>query len=300
MVDSFWRAAAYCLHPRVIGLSFAPLLVVVAAAALLGWLFWQPSVATVRAALDQWQFVATVSGWFGAVGLDGVRGVLAPLIVLALAVPAFVVASLLFVALLMTPAIVRLVASRRFPALERREGGSLWQGVAWSLGCTVVALFALVVSVPLWFIPPLVLVVPPLIWGWLTYRVFAFDVLAVHASRDERRRLLEAHRWPLLTMGVVAGYLGAAPALLWAVSALALVLAPVLILVSIWIYTVVFAFAALWFAHYLLAALEVLRLDEARLAVTGLVAPRIPPAASPSTTSTPATPAVSPRKDSGS
>lgn len=163
----------------------------------------------------------------------------------------------------------------------------------------MVALFALVVSVPLWFIPPLVLVVPPLIWGWLTYRVFAFDVLAAHASRDERRRLLEAHRWPLLTMGVVAGYLGAAPALLWAVSALALVLAPVLILVSIWIYTVVFAFAALWFAHYLLAALEALRLDEARLAVTGLVAPGI----SPSTTTrpaTPATPAVPPRKDSAS
>ena len=42
-------------------------------------------------------------------------------------------------------------------------------------------------SLPLWLIPPLVLVVPPLIWGWLTYRVFSFDVLSLHASRDERR-----------------------------------------------------------------------------------------------------------------
>ena len=57
-------------------------------------------------------------------------------------------------------------------------------------------------------------------------------------------------------MGVVAGYLGAAPTLLWAVGALTLVFAPVLILVSIWLYTLVFAFAALWFAHYLLAALR--------------------------------------------
>lgn len=255
LVDSFWRAAAYTLHPRVIALSFAPLLVVVLAAALFGWLFWQQSVDALRAVFDQWQFVATMSGWFAAIGFDGFRGVLAPLVVVALAVPAFVIASLLFVALLMTPAIVRLVASRRFPALERLQGAGLWQGVAWSLACTLAAVLALVVSVPLWFIPPLVLIVPPVIWGWLTYRVFAFDVLAAHASVEERRRLIRTHRWPLFTMGVIAGYLGAAPALLWAASALVLVLAPVLVLASIWIYTLVFAFAALWFAHYLLSAL---------------------------------------------
>ena len=46
-------------------------------------------------------------------------------------------------------------------------------------------------------------------------------------------------------------------------SALTLVFAPVLILVSIWLYTLVFAFSALWFAHYLLAALQGLRALEA-------------------------------------
>ena len=34
---------------------------------------------------------------------------------------------------------------------------------------------------------------------------------------------------------------------------------PILIPVAIWIYTLVFAFSALWFAHYCLAALEQLR-----------------------------------------
>ena len=65
-------------------------------------------------------------------------------------------------------------------------------------------------------------------------------------------------------MGVVCGYLGAAPSLLWAVSALTLVFAPVLIVVSIWLYTLVFAFSSLWFAHYLLAALQRLRAAERR------------------------------------
>jgi hypothetical protein len=61
---------------------------------------------------------------------------------------------------------------------------------------------------------------------------------------------------PLLGMGVVCGYLGAAPTLLWASGAIFLVLAPFLVAAAIWIYTLVFAFSSLWFAHYCLAALD--------------------------------------------
>jgi hypothetical protein len=122
---------------------------------------------------------------------------------------------------------------------------------------------ALVITLPLWFIPPLVLIVPPLIWGWLTCRVMAFDVLALHADPAERRTLLRQHRWPLLAIGVFAGALGAAPGALWAVGApVWLPLAPILVPLSVWVYTLVFAFSALWFAHYALAALQALRTRE--------------------------------------
>ena len=47
----------------------------------------------------------------------------------------------------------------------------------------------------------------------------------------------------VLAIGVVTGYLGAAPSLLWALSALTVVLAPLLIPLSVWLYTLVFAFA---------------------------------------------------------
>jgi cobalamin synthase len=102
-------------------------------------------------------------------------------------------------------------------------------------------------------------VVPPLIWGWLTYRVMTFDVLGDHASTEERRQILREHRWPLFGIGIVTGYIGAAPSLLWAFSATALILAPLLIVVAVWMYTLVFAFSGLWFAHYALAALHRLR-----------------------------------------
>ena len=187
LFDSFWRAAAYCLHPRVILLS------------------------------------------------------------------------LLVVAALMTPTILVLVTARRFPTLERKHGGSFAGSVFATLWATLAAIAALILSIPLWFVPPLVLIVPPLIWGWLTYRVMSYDVLAEHASRDERQELIRRHRHSLFAIGVVCGYLGAAPSLVWVSGLAAVVLAPVLVPIAIWIYTLVFAFSALWFAHYALTALQALR-----------------------------------------
>jgi len=257
--DAFWRAVVHCMHPRVILWSFLPLLLAGGLVAVLGWAYWESTVAGVRGALEQWSLVAAMLKWLDSVGAGTLRSLLAPLIVVALSVPVVVVITLLLVALFVTPAVVRMVAARRFPGLQRLDGGSWWHGLLWSLACTVAALAALVLSIPLWFVPPLVVVLPPLIWGWLTCRVFAYDVLATNASASERRHILHARRWPLLGIGVACGYLGALPSLLWAASAATLIFAPLLVVVSVWLYTLVFAFASCWFAHYALAELQRLR-----------------------------------------
>ena len=103
------------------------------------------------------------------------------------------------------------------------------------------------------------LVLPPLIWGWLTYRVMAFDALAEHASKEERREVLRRHRVTLLGMGVLTGYLGAAPSVVWASGVVFAAAFVVLLPLAIWIYTLVFAFSSLWFAHFCLQALAQLR-----------------------------------------
>ena len=263
VVDAFWRAAAYCLHPKVVLWSLLPLLLAAAGVLALGWFYWESAVDGVRAFLEQWSLVVSFLHWLDSVGAAGFGAVLAPLIVVAVAVPPIVVLSMLLVAWLMTPALVNLVAARRFQSLERKRGAGWIGGALWSIGYLLLALLLLVLSLPLWFIPPLVLVLPPLIWGWLTYRVMSFDVLAAHASAAERRQLMRDRHWPLLAIGIVTGYLGAAPSLLWAVSAITLVMAPLLAVVSVWLYTLVFAFAALWFAHFALAALQRLRMQTA-------------------------------------
>ena len=256
MFDAFWRAVAYCLHPRVVVLSLLPLLLMALAALGLGYFFWDTAVAGMDAWLSSLAVIERLSDWLAVIGLSGLRTVLAPVMVLALVTPAVVVACLLVVAWLMTPSLVQLVADRRFATLQRRGAGGWWSSAAWTLGATLLALLALLLSMPLWLIPPLVLVLPPLIWGWLTYRVFTFDALSAHASAAERGQMLREHRWPLLAMGVLCGYLGAAPTLIWASGAMWVVLAPLLIPLAVWLYTLVLAFSSLWFIHYALAALE--------------------------------------------
>ncbi|MEZ5703572.1 MAG: hypothetical protein R3E42_18870 [Burkholderiaceae bacterium] len=128
--------------------------------------------------------------------------------------------------------------------------------VFWSLGSTLLAGLALLVSMPLADSASGV--------GFATVDLgladlpwFAFDV----SLRTVQRSASLAAATPRQSAldGVASGYMGAAPSLLWASGAMAIPLAPVLIPAAIWIYTLVFAFASLWFSHYALAALAVLR-----------------------------------------
>lgn len=257
--DALWRAAAYCVHPRVILLSLLPVAVAGAAGFALAWFYWESAVETVRLTLEQLPLLAPVVQWLNDWTQGSFRTVIGPLVVVVLSVPLLLIASLLLVSAFMAQAIVSLVARRRFPTLERRYGGAWWRGLLAAAWATLLALLALTVTLPLWWLPPVALLLPPLIWGWLSFRVLSYDALAEHASADERHTLLRERRNPLLAMGVVTGYLGVLPSLVWATGVLALPMMPLLLPLFVWLYTLVFAFASLWFTHFALAALDELR-----------------------------------------
>lgn len=259
LVDSFWRATLYCLFPRVLALSVLPVLLLFGLMGALVYFFWQPVIDAMTNWLQTQAGLGWLLDWLEQWGLVRIRAVLAPALVLALSVPLIVIACLVAVAWLVTPAMVHLVAGRRFPSLVRRHGCGFVAGMGWSLWSALLAAGLLLATLPLWLFPPMALIVPVLVWGWLTARVMAFDALADHADPTERQVLLLKHRWPLLTMGLATGLLGAAPALLWASAALFVVMAPVFVPLAIWLYTLTFVFSSLWFVHYCLAALALER-----------------------------------------
>ena len=112
LFDAFWRAVAYCMHPRVIGLSFLPLVLMVALSFGLGYFFWDTAVDAVTQWLQAYELVQGFLGWLDRVGLGSMRTVFAPLVVLVLATPVIVLLCLLLVAVFMTPSMVELVEQR--------------------------------------------------------------------------------------------------------------------------------------------------------------------------------------------
>jgi len=262
VVTSFGRALLSQLHFRMLLLTVLPFVLSLLLWGLVLWLGLQPMIDWLHAWFvdnNLFQAAASVLGWFG---LGTVKTVLVPLIAMWLLLPLMVVTALIFVGAIAMPAIVRHVSTRHYPQLARLHGGSLAGSLSMSLGSFLVFAGLWLVTLPLNAVPPLAFVVQPALWGWLTYRVMAYDALAEHASVDERRSLMRAHRWPLLAIGIAAGAMGAAPTLLWLGGALSVILFPLLAGVSIWLYVLVFVFSGLWFQHYTLAALERLRQEQ--------------------------------------
>ena len=274
LFGSFWRAVAYCLHPKVIMLSLLPLLVAGIVTLGVGYLYWESALASVRATLEHWSLVNSMLEWISSMLGQGFRTGIAALIVIALSIPVVVAFTLVLVGLWITPAIVTLVSRRRFATLDRRHGGSWWLGVLASFAYTIGALLMVMVTLPFWLVPGLALVLPPLIWGWLTAKVMGFDALAEHASQPEREAILRAHRWPLLIMGIVCGFLCGVPSMIWTLGMGVIIAAPFVMVPVIWLYTLIFTFSALWFTHYSLSVLASLRAAEVAMrSVQPAVAP---------------------------
>ncbi len=259
LLRSFSRAFASALHPRMLWLTFLPFVVAALGWGLVLWFAWQPLVGLARVALDGFALTSWLYGFFARIGVPQLHAVVAPFLVVSAAIPLIVLTVLLLIAGISMPVVIGHLSRRQFAQLERRRGGS-WYGSAFNAGWTAIAsIVLLVVTLPLWLIPPFFALLPPLIWGWLTYRVMTYDALALHASAEERRALVRRHRWPLLGIGIASGLLGTVPTFVWVSSVWTMVLFPFVAAAMIWVYAFILVFSALWFGFHCLHALQDLR-----------------------------------------
>lgn len=91
LVDSFWRAAVYCLRPRVIMLSLAPLLLIGVLGGAWGYFYWDGAVRGMRSLLESSSLLTTFWGWLQTWGVGDVTAVVAPLMVILAVTPVLVV-----------------------------------------------------------------------------------------------------------------------------------------------------------------------------------------------------------------
>jgi CysZ protein len=204
------RAFASLMHPRMLWLMLWPLLVALAVWITLALLYWNQVAAWAlgelqRSGVYDW----TASTWpftLFAAALGWVLGLL-------VFVPLVLVTAVLIIGVVSMPAVVRHVAERDYPALERRRGGSFAGSVANALAGLLVFLALALVTLPLWLVPPLWPLLPLLLLGYLNQRVFRYDALAEHASSAEITEVVRRWRGDMFLLGVVLALAGHIPVL---------------------------------------------------------------------------------------
>jgi hypothetical protein len=204
------RACFSLLHPRMLLLMLWPMLT-----ALLLWLglayaFWSQAAAWLQLQFEQ----SAAIGWAIAVWpLSLVAAHLAWILLALLFIPLVLVTAVLIISVFAMPAMVTHAAERAYPQLERRQGGT-FAGSVWNSVAALAWLGLLILlSLPLWFFPPLWPALPIVLFGYLNQRVFRYDALAEHATGWEMNTLFRRHARELFLLGVVVALFGLIPLL---------------------------------------------------------------------------------------
>lgn len=205
---SLMFAFANLFHPRMLWLMVWPMLVAFAIWGVVLLFTGAQAVALLAGWMQQWIQSGT---FFIRWDFSDAITIAAKVLVFLIFIPLVWLTALMILSIFGMPAMVDHVASRRFPLLVRRQGGSLagsaWNGVVALAGLAGLAL----VSIPFWLVPPLWPLIPVAIMGWLNQRVLRYDALAEHATGEEMQRIFAARRGSLYTLGAVLALLAYVP-----------------------------------------------------------------------------------------
>ena len=200
---SFTAAIHDLRAPRMLAIVLIPPF-----AALLVWgaLTWWLADDWARWVAD-WIATSPWLAWIGKSGLSSVfiwgSGILA----FALLLPVMLITAVLMAEVIAMPIVVPWVSERRFPALERRRGGTLAGSVVNAVTTVVVFATLWLVTLPLWFTGIGALVLPPVLSAYLNHRLFRYDALAEHASAVEYRAVLARARGRMFLLGLLLAFL---------------------------------------------------------------------------------------------
>lgn len=192
------RRAMGSLRDRsIIAIMLLPMLGALALWAVLAWWIWPDLAAWLqRLASD------TVAGkWIESMGAGWLIHSAATLTLVVVGVPVILITAMIITEIIAMPIIVRRVAELHYPRLARTAGGTPVGGIVNAV-VGIGAFCALwIVTLPLWLTGLAAVVLPPLLSGYLNQRLFRYDALADHASREEYRELVRAARGRLFLLG---------------------------------------------------------------------------------------------------
>lgn len=207
VVSALVEALKTLLNPKMLALVLWPILlalIVWLAIAFFYWGSWADSLTALIQAtpLEKWVqqgFLATVSNYL-------VKFMLAVLLLAAVYLTA-----MLITAVFVMPIMVNHMARKYYPDLERKQGGTIADSVANTAAAIAVYCLGWVLSLPLWLFLPLAIVLPVILMAYLNQRLFRYDALSEHASKQEYEQIVRHAAPRLYSLGAIIGLLNFVP-----------------------------------------------------------------------------------------
>ncbi len=169
---------------------------------VLAWFFW-----------DDWS--AWFKGWFDATGAAAwlyshgaawVSSSLTFVIVMALVLPATFITAVLITELVAMPVIVSAV-SRTYPELAKHKGGTMIGSLRNAGAAVLIFVLLWLLTLPLWLTGIGAFVLPALNSAYLNQRLFRYDALAEHATREEYHEIVTRSKGSLYGLGLMLALL---------------------------------------------------------------------------------------------
>ena len=189
--------------PRILAVLLLPMLGAILLWVILSVVFWDRwSLALSTLAAD-----TGFGRWAEGIGDGWMLHAASALGVIVLVIPAILVTALVINEIIVMPTIVSHVATRYFPALEQRSGGTLIGSITNAV--VAIAIFAVLwlITLPLWFTGIGALVVPLVLSAWLNQRLLRYDALSEHAAPHEYGAIVKSSQTRLYALGLALALL---------------------------------------------------------------------------------------------
>ncbi len=208
IIDALSRGFRDLFQLKVLWIVIWPILAAALLWVILGLTFWDTFSVWFASGLT----AIGVQSWLQGVEPRWIANVIQAMAHLILFVPLVFITALVITALFAMPALIRLVEVRDYPQLKRDSGGSMAGSLLNALLALCVFVAIWVLTLPLWMIGA-GLVVPFIAATYLNQRLFRYDALAEHASREEMQLLFSNYRSSWWGLGLLTGLLQFVPLL---------------------------------------------------------------------------------------
>jgi len=203
IITALMRATRNLFEPRILAIVLLPMLGSMLLWTVLAWIFWEAWTGGIAGALGS----TTVAGWLQGWGAAWVIDSAAVLLVVTAILPALFVTALIITEIIAMPIIVKFVGERYYANLEREAGGTIVGSVLNAAAGISVFAVLWIVTLPLWLTGIGAVLAPVLTSAYLNQRMFRYDALAEHASREEFARITRDSRGDLFLLGIVLSLL---------------------------------------------------------------------------------------------